>query len=391
MSAKVRKLPLVLGLVALVATPLVTRLLVHGDMPDTWGKFPPPKSPDVPGFSWLVFGLGVALALGILEFLRAPQRFGFTPPAAAREEYVPRVRFPPWCVPGALLAMASWALMWGELPDAAAPLVPFSFVPLWWGFILALDGVVYRRTGGLSLVARRPWAMLAIAATSCVSWYFFEYLNYFTRSNWYYPNDAIFSQCGYLLWFGLAFTTVLPSIFVVYQLLTTIAPLRTRFENGPQIELSRATVRKLLGLGLGSLAALVLWPAPLFPLLWLSPLVVLAAAVSLSGAWTPFSPIRRGNWAPVVLIGLATVLNYLVGEMWNFYSTPQNPNFWKYDVPYVNVLHVYEMPLLGYFGYLPFGMLCWVWWIHHARLFGLDPAIDVVAGAGPTLTRRSDA
>jgi hypothetical protein len=91
-----------------------------------------------------------------------------------------------------------------------------------------------------------------------------------------------------------------------------------------------------------------------------------------------------------VLIGLACALNYLVGEMWNFYSTPQNPNFWKYDVPYVNVLHVYEMPLLGYFGYLPFGMLCWVWWIHHAHLLGLDPAIDVVAGAGPRLASRAD-
>ncbi|WP_437851434.1 small-conductance mechanosensitive channel [Sorangium sp. So ce363] len=369
-----------------MATPLATRLLVHGDMPDTWGVFPPPKSPDVPGFSWFVFGLGVALALLTLGFLWAPQRFGFAAPAATRPAGVRPVPFPPWCVPGALLAVASWALMWGK-PLEAAALVPFSFVPQWWGFILALDGVVYRRTGGVSLVSRRPAAVLAIAATSCVSWYFFEYLNYFTRSNWYYPNDAIFSRCGYLAWFGLAFTTVLPSTFVVYQLLTTIAPLRARFERGPQIALSRAAVRRLLWLGLLSLAALVLWPAPLFPLLWLSPLLVLTAAVSLAGAWTPFSAIRSGNWAPVVLMGLACALNYLVGEMWNFYSTPQNPNFWKYDVPYVNVLHVFEMPLLGYFGYLPFGMLCWVWWIHHAHLCGVDPAIDVVAGAGPTLAR----
>ncbi|WP_437665287.1 hypothetical protein [Sorangium sp. So ce1182] len=56
----------------------------------------------------------------------------------------------------------------------------------------------------------------------------------------------------------------------------------------------------------------------------------------------------------------------------------------------MNVLLVYEMPLLGYFGYLPFGILCWVWWIHHAHLCGVDPAIDVVAGAGPTLTQPRD-
>jgi len=29
-----------------------------------------------------------------------------------------------------------------------------------------------------------------------------------------------------------------------------------------------------------------------------------------------------------------------------------------YEIPYVNVLHVFEMPLLGYAGYLPFGVLC---------------------------------
>jgi hypothetical protein len=29
-----------------------------------------------------------------------------------------------------------------------------------------------------------------------------------------------------------------------------------------------------------------------------------------------------------------------------------------YDIPYVDALHVFEMPILGYAGYLPFGILC---------------------------------
>jgi recombinational DNA repair protein (RecF pathway) len=29
-----------------------------------------------------------------------------------------------------------------------------------------------------------------------------------------------------------------------------------------------------------------------------------------------------------------------------------------YAIPYVDVLHVFEMPLLGYAGYLPFGLAC---------------------------------
>jgi hypothetical protein len=38
--------------------------------------------------------------------------------------------------------------------------------------------------------------------------------------------------------------------------------------------------------------------------------------------------------------------------MWNFFSFPK----WHYQVPYVSFLHIFEMPLLGYGGYLPFGL-----------------------------------
>jgi hypothetical protein len=38
--------------------------------------------------------------------------------------------------------------------------------------------------------------------------------------------------------------------------------------------------------------------------------------------------------------------------MWNFYSYPK----WVYRVPFVNFWHIFEMPLLGYLGYLPFAL-----------------------------------
>ena len=37
-------------------------------------------------------------------------------------------------------------------------------------------------------------------------------------------------------------------------------------------------------------------------------------------------------------------------EMWNVLSYLK----WIYHVPFVGVLHVFEMPLLGYLGYIPF-------------------------------------
>jgi hypothetical protein len=39
-------------------------------------------------------------------------------------------------------------------------------------------------------------------------------------------------------------------------------------------------------------------------------------------------------------------------EAWNFYSYPK----WVYHVPFVSWLKLFEMPLLGYGGYLPFAL-----------------------------------
>lgn len=373
---------LLLGFVALVAVPLLVRLATHGTMPDDWGTFPPPRSPGVPGFNISIFILGLALAVPILGVLLAPRRFGFR--ATAIDPPRPRTALPPWFWAGALVCLVFMAVMAGWVTEAGA-LVHYCFVPMWWGFILALDGLVYSRSGGASLLARRPFTLAAIALTSTVCWYYFEYLNYFVLANWYYPNDRIFSQTGYLAWFGLAYTTVMPAVFELYALLTTSPRLRARWSDGPRLALSPAGWRTVTWVGAAALAALIVWPAPLFPLLWLAPLMLLAGALMRSGRWTPFTPMARGNWTPTLLIGLACVATYFVGEAWNWLSTADNPNFWRYDVPYVNVLHVFEMPALGYFGYLPFALVCWLWWLAHAALLGLDPAIDVAPGGGPRL------
>jgi len=39
-------------------------------------------------------------------------------------------------------------------------------------------------------------------------------------------------------------------------------------------------------------------------------------------------------------------------EMWNFYSYPK----WVYQVPFADFLHIFDMPLLGYGGHIPFSL-----------------------------------
>ena len=49
---------------------------------------------------------------------------------------------------------------------------------------------------------------------------------------------------------------------------------------------------------------------------------------------------------------LGVLLTGFFWEMWNFHSYPK----WVYHVAWGNGLHIFEMPLLGYGGYIPFAL-----------------------------------
>jgi hypothetical protein len=53
-----------------------------------------------------------------------------------------------------------------------------------------------------------------------------------------------------------------------------------------------------------------------------------------------------------VALPLAALTCGFFWEMWNFFSLPK----WYYTVPYVGFARVFEMPILGYTGYLPFAL-----------------------------------
>jgi len=65
-----------------------------------------------------------------------------------------------------------------------------------------------------------------------------------------------------------------------------------------------------------------------------------------------FEFTRRRDWRPVVALWVGCLICGFFWELWNFWSYPR----WVYDVPFVGVLKVFEMPLLGYGGYLPFAL-----------------------------------
>ncbi|HEV2892175.1 MAG TPA: mechanosensitive ion channel protein MscS, partial [Actinomycetota bacterium] len=104
-----------------------------------------------------------------------------------------------------------------------------------------------------------------------------------------------------------------------------------------------------------------LFPDQTFPLVWLAPLAVLDGIAELRGRPSIIGLVRQGRAGPVLLLAVAGLGTGILWELWNWGALP----YWAYRIPYVGFLPVFEMPILGYLGYLPFILVADAFW----RLF----------------------
>ena len=339
-------------------------------------RFPPlVASPPVHAlFSWPVFCVFAAIGILAAGLLFFPRRFGFPPPAVA---FAPvRVSFPLHGRLGLVLLLVSWFLAWSRF-DLPGPAEQHTFFPLWIGFIFFLDGLVFRRAGR-SLFANRRRKFFLLFPVSALSWWYFEFLNRFVR-NWWYPDRLDFGPVHYLVYSSLCFSTVLPAIFEIRELLMTFPSLRRRWSNGPHVRLPRAGATAFL-LGAALLPLIPLFPDPLFFAVWVAPLALLAGTLGLARVESPFDPVRTGNWTPLLSLALAALVCGFFWELWNAFSSPR----WAYAVPYVDRFPLFAMPAVGYAGYLPFGPVCacfWLAWTGLLRRQGSGPGVQDSAGS----------
>src|SRR6266542_4443009 len=81
---------------------------------------------------------------------------------------------------GVALIAVAWPIAWLH----TTPFSYFSFLYLWLGYILSVDGLNVARRGS-SLLTRSPAHFLLLFALSAPVWWLFEFLNGFTQ-NWHY-------------------------------------------------------------------------------------------------------------------------------------------------------------------------------------------------------------
>ena len=301
-------------------------------------------------FSWPVF---IGLAVFLLAVL-TPFAFWMAKGSASVLR-PPRTRhpFPAWGWLALAFLVLSWVLAWSRIP-AFAPLQPFTFSPLWFSYIAVIHALIQWRTGQCPLL-RQPGFIARLFLASAAFWWFFEYLNRFVQ-NWVYQNVEGLSPWQYFLYATLPFSTVLPAVHGTHEWLKTFPRLAIGREHGlpfhcPYPRGWAAAALVLCGAGL---AFIGVWPDVLFPLLWLSPLVILVSLQSLQGKPHQFSTLKSGGGREILLWALAALVCGLFWEMWNWHSLAR----WVYRIPFVHRFPLFEMPLLGYAGYLTFGLEC---------------------------------
>jgi hypothetical protein len=239
------------------------------------------------------------------------------------------------------------------------PVTTWFYCFAWWSYILLADNLLLKLRGRSLLHdhLHEFWGMLPI---SVFVWLLFEAYNFVIR-NWSYdlvPDQIWLRWPGYIL----AFATVLPGIFItsdLVELLFTRSPRRAPSEHAilPPIP-QKGPSGIFIFIGLVLTVAPVIWPRYFFAAVWIGPIFLLDPLLEHFGienlSLTLFSKNRRRVWS-LLLGGL---LCGVMWEFWNFWAGSK----WIYSVPFVGQWKIFEMPALGFLGFPPFALECWIFY-----------------------------
>jgi len=376
---KVTLLLLTIG--AIMFLPMIGAYIHHDySFPDGFFAYPMLTFEEKPAFSWPIFIFFALAGFVFLLIYLFPSWFWFKPQPKGPKIKVKKVAFPIWGWIGLISYGTTAFFLWTKSHEMVL-LLHWSDIPLFWGLFLIIDGITYVRNGGRSMVSHRIQEVIGIGMASAFGWMLFEYLNFFVDDNWYYPFGDIIDREVFLLYAIVISTGLLPLSFAFYELFNTFRVFNNRYTNGLKIVLPEWLKSTLIIFCLLGLLGSGLFPDFLFFSLWLAPGILIALVLDKVGYWTPLTSIGKGNWRPALVFALTYLAAGLCLEGENYLSGIHSasgdvtftmaPAYWQYNLPYVNKFHLFEMPIVGFLGYLPFSLYCWVWWIAFAKMQGI--------------------
>ena len=217
----------------------------------------------------------------------------------------------------------------------------------WWSFILFLDSLNFRLHGG-SLLSRSVKEFFLLAFFSISFWCLFELFN-LRLENWSYhglPASLPERWLGYFL----SYATVLPALKEL-EIFWMGFLGRKRLALFP-LKVNRALLTAFFITGVFCLLLPLARPDLFFPLVWLGFIFLLEPVNFSQGNLSLLAELKEGMWGRFWSLVLAGFLAGILWEFWNFWAG----SHWEYSLPYFDFARVFQMPVLGFMGFLPFAL-----------------------------------
>ncbi len=251
--------------------------------------------------------------------------------------------FPPRFFIGLVLFIASAVLL-----ALGVPLIKSWFYAFaWWSFLVVLDGVNERRLGQSALF-KKPADLLAAALVSVPAWLIFELYN-LRLKNWSYhdlPPSLLIRAVGHFV----AFATVLPALM---ELAAFFKPwLERRLRSVSPLPVTRGGLAASTGIGLVLLVLPLLWPKLFFPFVWMGFIFLLEPLNYRAGRSSFLGDLEKGNLVRLLSWMAAGLSAGILWESFNFWAG----SHWEYHLPYLGLGRIFQMPVFGYLGFIPFAL-----------------------------------
>jgi len=242
----------------------------------------------------------------------------------------------------------------------------------WWGYILFVDAWIYRRKG-TSLLTDRRRSLAIQCILSIVFWCLFEAYNR-VMPGWRYEHleaDLSVRLIGY----AIAFATIMPGLFLTCEFLESYNLFgRVRM---PRFHWSRAALIASIVIG-----AFFAFAPPFLPenmrgylwaFVWMGWFFLLEPFNYWRGVPSIYSDWEHGDLSRTLQLFAAGITCGLLWEFWNMWAYTK----WVYIFPLGQGVKYFEMPLVGFLGFLPFALEYFVMFHFIASFFTRDDTLGI--------------
>ena len=238
------------------------------------------------------------------------------------------------------------------------------FTPVAWSaYILIVDAAVLSLTHR-SRLNDAPITVARMALLSIPLWLIFEAYN-LRLHNWVYTGVPP-GWKGALLGYGWSFATITPAVFETSDLVQALLPRLP----GKPLKISAAAENALIAVGAACLVVPLVVPqrlaAYLFLPVWIGFILLLDPLNKRLGLPSFLGDLSEGFRRRVYGFFLAGWICGWLWEFWNNWAAAK----WHYIFPIGQRWKIFEMPVPGYMGFLPFALECFVMYVPAPWLAG---------------------